>query len=64
MNLYNDNNKSLFFLVFFPLIPTQKSYFPHNFVNKNNLDFIGPTPDISLFDGISNEEYEGLVSYT
>src|SRR6266478_4771664 len=29
-----------------------KSYFPYNFVKENNLDYIGITPDFSLFDGI------------
>lgn len=33
-------------------------------VNENNLNYIGPTPDITLFNGISNEEFEGLRSFT
>jgi hypothetical protein len=41
-----------------------KGYFPYTFVNESNLDYIGPTPDISLFNGISADEYEGLFSYT
>jgi len=41
-----------------------KTIFPHNFVNENYLDYIGITLDISLFNGITPEEYEGLVSYT
>lgn len=41
-----------------------KGYFPYSFVNENNLDYIGITPDISLFNGITPEEYEGLVSFT
>nr|YP_010165709.1 hypothetical protein K8L25_mgp11 [Lactarius trivialis]QRN74281.1 hypothetical protein [Lactarius trivialis] len=41
-----------------------KGFFPYGFVNEMNLDYIGKTPDISLFNGISAEEYEGLISYT
>jgi len=41
-----------------------KGFFPYNFVNENNLDYIGITPSISLFNSISDIEYEGLVSYT
>jgi hypothetical protein len=42
----------------------QKGYFPYDFVNESNLDYIGITPNISFFNGISPEEYEGLVTYT
>lgn len=38
-------------------IPTQKGYFPYNFVNKNTLNYIGVTPGIEEFKGISKEEY-------
>src|SRR6266851_3785038 len=31
---------------------TQKSIFPHSFVNENNLDYIGPVPDFKYFDNI------------
>jgi hypothetical protein len=41
-----------------------KGFFPYTFVNESNLDYIGITPNISLFNGISVEEYEGLVSYS
>gem|GEM_PF-4173445 len=41
-----------------------KGYFPYSFVNENTLDYIGPTPSISLFGEISDEEYKGLVSFT
>jgi hypothetical protein len=41
-----------------------KAIFPHTFINENTLDYIGITPSISLFNGITDEEYEGLVSYT
>jgi len=43
-------------------VEVQKGIFPHNFVNENNLDYIGITPDITLFNDISAEEYEGLIS--
>lgn len=39
-----------------------KSFFPYNFVNENNLNYIGITPDFSLFDGISHDEYDGITS--
>jgi hypothetical protein len=45
-------------------VEDQKGYFPYNFVNENNLDYIGPTPDISMFNGITPEEFEGVMSYT
>jgi hypothetical protein len=45
-------------------IPDQKGYFPYNFANENTLDYIGPTPSISLFKDITDEEYEGLLSFT
>lgn len=41
-----------------------KGFFPYEMVNENNLNYIGPTPDITLFNGITSEEYEGLVSFT
>jgi hypothetical protein len=40
----------------------QKGFFPYNFVNEKNLDYIGITPDISLFGDITEEEYQGLIS--
>lgn len=45
-------------------VTDQKGYFPYSMVNENTLDYIGITPDISAFNGITPEEYEGLVSYT
>lgn len=45
-------------------VSDQKGYFPYEMVNENNLNYIGPTPSISLFNGITSEEYEGLVSFT
>jgi hypothetical protein len=41
-----------------------KGYFPYSFANESTLDYIGITPSISLFNGISPEEYEGLVSFS
>jgi len=29
---------------------TKKGIFPYNFVNRNNLSYIGPIPDISYYD--------------
>jgi len=45
-------------------VTDQKGYLAYNFANENNLDYIGVTPDISMFNGISDEEYEGIMSYT
>lgn len=45
-------------------VSDQKGFFPYNFVNESTLDYIGPTPDISLFNGISSEEFEGVMSFT
>jgi len=45
-------------------VTDQKGFFPYSFVSENTLNYIGITPDISLFNGISPEEYEGLISYT
>jgi DNA polymerase type B, organellar and viral len=38
-------------------VDTQKSIFPYTFVNKNNLDYIGPVPDYKYFNNISIDEY-------
>lgn len=43
-------------------VDIQKSFFPYTFVKENNLDYIGITPDFSLFDGISHDEYDGITS--
>jgi DNA polymerase type B, organellar and viral len=45
-------------------VSDQKGYFPYEMVTESSLNYIGPTPDISLFNGITPEEYEGLVSYS
>jgi len=41
---------------------TQKSIFPHSFVNENNLDYIGPVPDFKYFDNILINEYNEYKS--
>lgn len=45
-------------------VTDQKGFFPYSFVSENTLNYIGITPNISLFNGISLEEYEGVISYT
>jgi hypothetical protein len=42
-------------------VKTQKSIFPYNFVNENNLDYIGPIPDFRYFNGISSLDYNSYV---
>jgi hypothetical protein len=41
-----------------------KGHFPFRFVNNPAIDlnYVGPTPDFSLFDGISSMEYNSLIS--
>lgn len=38
-----------------------KSTFPHKFSNLDNISYIGPTPDISNYDNITQVEYDKLV---
>jgi DNA polymerase type B, organellar and viral len=38
-------------------VDVQKSVFPYNFVNENNLDYIGSIPEFKYFDGISSLDY-------
>jgi hypothetical protein len=38
-------------------VETQKSIFPHSFVNESNLDYVGPVPEFKYFDNISKDEY-------
>ena len=75
---HKDNDKSKIFLFdSYLILPSslrtlaskykvsdQKGFFPYKMVEENTLDYIGITPDISLFNGITPEEYEGKVSYT
>ncbi len=35
-----------------------KGKFPYDFVNESNLNYIGRTPDIKYYNGISREDYE------
>lgn len=42
-------------------VDTQKGFFPYSFVNENNLDYIGPIPDIKYFDGISSLDYNCYI---
>ena len=44
-------------------VHSQKGYFPYNFANEHNLNYIGVTPDFTLFDNISLDEYDGITSY-
>ena len=39
----------------------QKGYFPYRFININNLDYIGLTPDFSLFEDLTREEHDNLI---
>jgi hypothetical protein len=43
-------------------VNTQKSIFPYTFVNANNLDYIGQTPDFKYFDGLNINEYNEYKS--
>jgi hypothetical protein len=45
-------------------VKTLKAVFPHTFVNEDTLNYIGINPSISLFKGITDEEYEGVMSYS
>jgi len=44
-------------------VPVQKGFFPYNFVNENNLDYVGITPDINFFDNIDFDLYENLLTF-
>jgi len=37
-----------------------KGNFPHRFVHKNNLNYIGEIPEIKFYDNVSREEYNNL----
>jgi len=43
-------------------VETQKSVFPHLFVNENNLSYIGEVPEFKYFDKISNKDYNEYKS--
>ena len=38
-------------------VETQKSIFPYDFVNENNLNYNGSVPNINYFNNLSREEY-------
>jgi hypothetical protein len=38
-------------------VKNPKSIFPHLFVNENNLNYVGPVPDLKYFKNISEEDY-------
>lgn len=41
-------------------VETKKGHFPHFFVNKQNLNYIGNKPDISYYNNISEKEYKNI----
>jgi hypothetical protein len=42
-------------------VETQKSIFPYEFVNENNLDYIGEVPDIKFFENIAPLDYNCYI---
>jgi hypothetical protein len=42
-------------------VDVQKSIFPYDFVNKDNLDYNGTIPDFKYFDGISSLDYNCYI---
>ena len=40
----------------------QKGYFTYKFVNNNNLNYIGKTPDKNYFNNISDSEYNKILN--
>ena len=42
-------------------VQTQKTIFPYNFVNSNNLNYKGNVPEFSYFDNITHEDYEDYL---
>lgn len=41
---------------------TTKGKFPHKFVNKNTLNYIGVTPDLNYWIDLSQEEYKSIYT--
>jgi len=39
-----------------------KGHFPYKFISKNNLFFVGRTPDLYFFENITNVEYNSILS--
>ena len=42
-------------------VNTQKTIFPYDFVNENNLDYIGTIPDFKYSKGISSLDYNCYI---
>jgi hypothetical protein len=42
-------------------VNSQKTIFPYDFVNENNLDYIGTIPDLKYFNGISSLDYNCYI---
>ena len=58
LDSFNILSNSLFNLAKDFKVKTQKGIFPYNFVNKNNLNYIGPTPDIKFYKNTTLENYK------
>ena len=43
-------------------VENNKGYFPHSFVNKQNLNYIGQIPDIKYFNKIDGLEYNNIIT--
>jgi len=39
----------------------EKGNFPYNFVNKDNLFYVGDKPSISFYNNISNKDYDSIL---
>ena len=44
-------------------VETQKSIFPYNFVNENNLEYIGKVPDLNFFNNLSMDTVEYSMKF-
>lgn len=38
-------------------VPVQKGNFPYKFVNETNLDYMGITPELMFYEGLTEQEY-------
>ncbi|PVV05461.1 hypothetical protein BB560_000025 [Smittium megazygosporum] len=41
-------------------VPVQKGIFPYKFVNENNLNYVGPKPELKFYENITMEEYNSI----
>lgn len=57
---YNLLNSGLFNLSRSFDIDITKGYFPHKFVKRDTLNYVGNTPSINYWNNISNDEYKEL----